>query len=115
MIKGIIFDFDGIIAESIQVKTDAFTKLYAPYGQDVVQKVVHHHETNGGLSRFVKIKYYHKTFLNIALTKKEIAEFADRFSKVVIDKVIEAPYVHGAIFLLITIMKNRSSLYPLVH
>ena len=49
------------------------------------------------MSRFHKIKYYHKTFLNIALTKKEIIELADRFSKLVIDKVIEAPFVPGVI------------------
>ena len=28
LLKGIIFDFDGVIAESIKVKSDAFAKLY---------------------------------------------------------------------------------------
>ena len=63
MLKGIIFDFDGVIAESVQVKTDAFMELYVLYGQDVVQKVTKHHEANGGMSRYEKIKYYHKTLL----------------------------------------------------
>ena len=40
MLKGIIFDFDGVIAESVQVKTDAFSSIYKPYGKDVVDKVV---------------------------------------------------------------------------
>ena len=95
MLKGIIFDFDGVIAESVQVKTDAFAALYSAFGDDIVKKVIDHHESNGGMSRFEKIKYYHKTFLNIALTKKEIIRLADRFSDLVIDKVIKAPYVPG--------------------
>ena len=70
MIKGIIFDFDGVIAESIPMKTNAFATLYSDNGADIIQRVVSHHEANGGMSRFEKIKYYHKTFLNITLTEK---------------------------------------------
>ena len=58
MLKGIVFDFDGVIAESVQVKTNAFAELYGPFGNDVVQKVISHHEANGGVSRYEKIKYY---------------------------------------------------------
>ena len=61
------FDFDGVITESVQIKTDAFVALYSNYGTDIVQKVVKHHETNGGMSRYKKIKLYHKTLLNIVL------------------------------------------------
>ena len=97
MLKGIIFDFDGVIAESVQVKTNSFAALYTPYGTDIVTKVIEHHEANGGMSRFEKVKYYHKTFLNIALTEKEIVELTNHFSESVIDKVIAAPYVPGAL------------------
>mgnify|MGYP006077874289 FL=1 len=51
-IKAIIFDYDGVIAESVNVKTEAFAELYKPYGTDIVQKVIKHHEANGGVSRF---------------------------------------------------------------
>ena len=30
MIKGILFDFDGVIVESVGVKADGFKKLYEP-------------------------------------------------------------------------------------
>ena len=96
MIKAIIFDFDGVIAESVQVKTDAFTEIYRPYGQDVVRKVVEHHKVHGGVSRFEKFKLYHKEFLGIDLTEQEIKEIAKKFSNLVVDKVISAPYVKGA-------------------
>ena len=64
MLKGIIFDFDGVIAESVQVKSDAFAELYKPYGTEIVKKVVEHHEANGGMSRYEKIRFYHGSFLD---------------------------------------------------
>ena len=95
MLKGIIFDFDGVIAESVQIKTDAFARLYEQYGDKIVNKVIEHHESNGGMSRFEKIKLYHESFLNKAITNEEIGELTNQFSKLVVRKVIESPYVPG--------------------
>ena len=97
MIKGIIFDFDGVIVDSVQVKTDAFFELYSSYGSEVADKVVKHHILNGGMSRYEKIKYYHKTYLNISITEAEIEFLAKRFSELVINKVIGAPYIPGVL------------------
>jgi len=47
--KLLIFDFDGVLADSVEVKTEAFALLYKPYGQKVVEKVVSHHRDNGGI------------------------------------------------------------------
>jgi len=96
MIKAIIFDFDGVIVESVNVKTEAFAEIYRPYGKDVAQKVVEHHLANGGVSRFEKFRLYHKEFLGIDLTKKEVEDLAKKFSNLVLEKVIGAPYVKGA-------------------
>ena len=71
MLKGIIFDFDGVIAESVQVKTDAFVELYKQYESNIVEKVLKHHEANGGMSRFEKIKFYHESFLNKTITNNK--------------------------------------------
>jgi len=95
MIKAIIFDFDGVIAESVEVKTDAFAELYSAYGKDIIKKVIKYHQENGGVSRFEKIKYYHKEFLNIILKENDIYELAHVFSELVKDRVIDAPYVSG--------------------
>jgi len=97
MLKGIIFDFDGVIAESVQVKTNAFASLYEQYGDNIVTKVIEHHEANGGMSRFKKIKLYHESFLNKAITNEEIEDLANQFSKLVVRKVIDSPYVPGVL------------------
>ena len=97
MLKGIIFDFDGVIAESVQVKTDAFGNLYRPYGDNVVKKVIEHHEANGGMSRFEKIKLYHEQFLNKTITNEEIKKLANQFSELVVKKIIDSPFVPGVL------------------
>ena len=81
----------------MQVKSDAFAELYKPYGTDVVKKVIEHHEANGGMSRFKKNAFYHKTFLNKNITNKELEELANRFSELVVQKVIDSPYIPGAL------------------
>jgi phosphoglycolate phosphatase-like HAD superfamily hydrolase len=96
MIRAIIFDYDGVIAESVHVKTDAFAELYSSYGTEIVQKVVDHHEAHGGISRFEKFKIYHESFLGIKLDDKGVARLAQQFSELVLTKVIESPYIAGA-------------------
>lgn len=94
--KNLIFDFDGVIVDSVDIKTTAFFSLYSEYGSDVQKKVVTHHISNGGMSRFEKINYYHKNFLGKIISKKENEEICKDFSKLVIDKVISAPEIAKA-------------------
>ena len=111
MLKGIIFDFDGVIAESVQVKTDAFATLYEQYGKQIVTKVIEHHEANGGMSRFEKIRFYHDSYLKKKIGKEEIEKLANQFSKLVVKKVIESPYVLGALEYIQKCSKNKIFLF----
>lgn len=97
MIESILWDFDGVIAESVNVKTEAFRELYLPYGNEVANKVVEHHMANGGVSRFEKFKIYHEHFLRIKIDQKEIDRLSNLFSKIVLNKVVSAPYIDGVI------------------
>ena len=92
----IIFDFDGVLVESVQIKTNAFAALYAPYGQEIVDKVMKDHVEWGGLSRYVKIKKYHQDFLGVGLTESELEKLAQQFSEQVLEAVIKCPWVLGA-------------------
>ena len=67
MIEGVIFDFDGTIVDSVNIKTNAFAKIYEPFGKNIVKKVIKHHNENGGLSRFEKFKHYHKKYFLLFL------------------------------------------------
>tara|TARA_Y100001970_G_scaffold291512_1_gene428949 strand:+ start:2508 stop:3194 length:687 start_codon:yes stop_codon:yes gene_type:complete len=91
-----VFDFDGVLADSVNIKTSAFFELYREYGHSVSSKVIEHHEANGGMSRFDKFKFYHRNFLNIDLKKKEIEDLSARFSSLVLESVIKSPEIKGA-------------------
>jgi phosphoglycolate phosphatase-like HAD superfamily hydrolase len=95
-IKVIIFDFDGVIADSVNVKTLAFAELYESHGYKIKNKVVDHHNANGGMSRFEKFKLYQEEFLGLNVTDDEIQNLAERFSTLVVNKVINSPYVNGS-------------------
>lgn len=92
----IIFDFDGVLVESVNVKTDAFAALYAEYGPDVVKQVVAYHLEHGGVSRFQKFRYFHRELLGVELTSGAEADLGRRFSERVENAVVAAPWVVGA-------------------
>ena len=109
MKKGIIFDFDGVIVDSLEIKSDVFVNLYRHYGSKIQQKVRKHHLANGGLSRYEKFKHYHYKFLGVELNEKEIEEMSIQFSNQVIDKVINCNYIPGVL----DYIKNKSKYYNL--
>ena len=57
-VDAIVFDFDGVLVESVHVKGEAFYQLYEGQGQEIQEKVLAHHLAHGGVSRFDKIKHY---------------------------------------------------------
>jgi len=96
MIKAIIFDFDGVIVESTDIKTEAFAKLFEPEGTDVVNRVVAYHKDNMGVSRFDKFRYIYSNILHRLLNDNEFNALCEKFASLVKDAVIAAPYVKGA-------------------
>ena len=83
--KAIIFDFDGVILDSVNVKTKAFELLYEEYGPEIQKKVVKYHLDNGGISRFEKFKFYHKNFLNKEISENELLLLGSKFSSLVFE------------------------------
>ena len=92
--KIVFWDFDGVIKDSVNVKTAAFEKLFVPYGYEISKKVVCHHEANGGVSRFDKIPLY-LSWAGEEVTDELVEIFCNRFSRLVIRSVIESPWVPG--------------------
>ena len=95
-IKAIFYDFDGVIKESTNIKSKAFYDLYIEFGEEIAQKVEQYHIEHGGVSRFEKIRYWHKTYLGIEISDVELEKWTNRFSELVLQKVVESPYVVGA-------------------
>lgn len=97
MIKAIFYDFDGVIKESTDIKSNAFFDLYIEFGEEIANKVKRYHIQHGGISRYEKIKYWHKEYLGVDLSEDELKVWAQKFSDLVLKKVVESPYVIGAL------------------
>lgn len=91
----IFFDFDGVLAESEQIKTDAFRVVYADQPADVLDRIIQYHKANAGISRVVKIAYFEKHFLNRPADDARVQALAQIYSDAVVEKVIAAEEVPG--------------------
>lgn len=91
----IFWDFDGVIKESIEVKTQAFINLFQPFGFAIAERIRAHHEANGGMSRFDKLPLYLQ-WTGEESDQSRVSEFCDQFGRLVLQGVIESPWVPGA-------------------
>ena len=92
--KIVFWDFDGVIKDSVKVKSLGYEKLFSQFGQELVGRVNKHHESNGGISRFVKIPLY-LGWAGQTLKPESVQEYCDRFSALVQQAVIDSPWVPG--------------------
>lgn len=90
----VFWDFDGVIKDSIEVKSDAFEMLFSSFGRKVVSDVRIHHEKNGGVSRYEKIPLY-LSWVDQTFDNEQVEQFFDRFSELVREGVLSSPWVKG--------------------
>jgi beta-phosphoglucomutase-like phosphatase (HAD superfamily) len=90
-----IFDFDGVLVDSNNIKSIAFAKIYDSYGANVVRKVVQHHSENGGMSREDKFKLYHDKFLKLEIMDSEILNLSEKFTNLVLEEVMQCSEIEG--------------------
>ena len=91
----VFWDFDGVIKDSVEVKSTAFEALFLSYGHEIAARVRRHHEMNGGMSRFEKIPIY-LAWVREPADDIQVNEFCDRFANLVLQAVIDSPWVPGA-------------------
>jgi len=95
--QAVFFDFDGVILDSVDVKTRAFAKMFRQYGHKIEKAVVDYHLANGGISRFDKFEYYYKKLLNKPVNQKVLDQLGEQFKQLINDEVMDAPFIRGAL------------------
>ena len=76
-------------------------------GEEVVGKIVDYHLRHTGVSRFEKFEHFYSNILNRPLNEETLKNLCKRFSELVVDEVVNAPFVNGALELL----ENQSKLF----
>jgi HAD superfamily hydrolase (TIGR01549 family) len=80
--KTIFWDFDGVLMDSMPVRDRGFELVLASYPYQEVEQLLVYHRQNGGLSRYVKFRYFFEMIRNETITESEVLTLADRFSQV---------------------------------
>jgi len=89
LIKNVLFDFDGVILNSMPVRDWGFAKLFEEYPQEQINRLLEYHRQNGGLSRYVKIRYFFNQILNQEITQNKVQDLAHRFSTLVKERLCD--------------------------
>ncbi len=94
----IVFDFDGTLCDSLQVKTEAFHLLYLDeQGPKFADRVRAYHLANAGVPRYDKIRYVETEMIGSEPSDERVEEMAARFGKIVEEQVIAAPLFDGVL------------------
>lgn len=109
MIKAVVFDFDGVILESAEIKTEAFRKLFQEDYPELLGRIIEHHKRNMGISRYVKFKYIYEEILGLAFTNESEKKLGERFEEIVLKEILQVPFVPG----IMEFLENYSGSYYL--
>ncbi len=92
----IIFDCDGVLLQSTQIKTDAFRKTIAQFGVEAQEIFIAYHEKHFGVSRMAKFKWFCEEILKTH-NKELPKELAHNFANIMQNEILECPMMPGAL------------------
>jgi len=98
-LRAIAFDFDGVILESVDIKTQAFMALYAAFPERL-PAIREYHLSNAGISRYVKFEYIQTKILGLPFTDRDREWQSAEFARLTYEQILRCPEVPGAAGLL---------------
>lgn len=95
-VKCLVFDCDGVLLDSVPVKTAAFARMAEPWGKEAVDRFVMYHKTHGGVSRYNKFAWFFKNYLGRDITRLESSLWGSRFEEYALEEVKRCAMIPGA-------------------
>lgn len=108
LIKAIILDFDGVVIESNDIKTEAFFAVFSRYPEHVATVMAYHH-ANVSASRYAKFQFFVDEVLGRRGDQQTVESLARQFSEATRSRLANCPMVPGAR----EFLERYSSLLPL--
>jgi phosphoglycolate phosphatase-like HAD superfamily hydrolase len=105
-----IFDCDGVILDSNNLKTDAFFEVVLPYGKEHAEKFIEYHKRKGGVSRYEKFRYFFEEIVKKQDYGDELVAALDAYSAIVRAKMIDSDETEGMRDLLSAIPKGSKKI-----
>lgn len=87
MIKVIFWDFDGVILDSNKIRDIGFEEVLKDFPKEEVNQLLSFHRQNGGLSRYLKFRYFFEEVRKEFVTSDDINQLAAKFSKIMLNSL----------------------------
>lgn len=87
--KTIFWDFDGVLMNSNEIRDKGFEQVLAGFPSDEVSELMDFHRKNGGLSRYVKFRYFFEQIRGEEISELKIHEYAKKFSIIMLNLLLD--------------------------
>lgn len=86
--KIILWDFDGVIIDSHAVREQGFREVLSEFPKNNIEELLIYHRKNGGLSRYVKFRYFLEMIRKEKISEALVEEWSSKFSEIMRKKLI---------------------------
>lgn len=93
--RTLVFDSDGVVLDSNAVKTEAFYRTALPWGEGPARALVEYHVSRGGISRYVKFKYFLEEIVHQPVTETVMKDLLQTFTKEAMRGLVDARLAPG--------------------
>lgn len=105
----IALDCDGVILDSVDVKTRAFAAVAETFGAGAPERMVEYHLLHGGVSRQSKFTWLYRELNGQTIPPSELNILCERFAEYCREGVMNAPLIPGAM----DFIQSASGILPL--
>ncbi len=95
--RSIIYDFDGVILDTVAAKVDAFAQVYRDEDPSRISEIRAYAEANGGMSRYEKFRYFESALFGRPLSEGRLEELCAQYRTAVETAVASARFIDGAL------------------
>lgn len=105
-LQAVFFDFDDALAQSLDIKAEAFLSLFAERDEALRQQILQFFLHNTGRARSTKLRHVYSELLGEPLNETALEALCQQFAERSMEAVIRSPEVAGADALL-RVLKAR--------
>lgn len=104
----ILWDFDGVILDSVPFRDAGYWHVLHEFTEEKVQKLIEFQQINGGLSRYVKFRYFFNEILGREITDEKVNELAGKYSEFMLEHLLDEHLIIDDTF---EFIKNNYDVY----
>ena len=93
--KCIVFDFDGVIIDSVMAKGKCLYEIFSIKSKSIQNQVIEHHLDNPSKNRQDKIRFIANVILNLNLEEDQCIKYIEKFDTMYLSRVPELNVIMG--------------------